>query len=385
MFEEVIDFIKSINNGRSTIPLHEPCFAGNEKKYLADCIDSGFVSSVGEYVNRFEKQIASYTGAKRAVVVVNGTQALHLACVIAGVTAEDEVITQPLTFIATANAIAYTGAACIFVDVDKDTMGMSPASLKQFLVSNAVIREGKCFNKITNKQIKACIPMHTFGHPLRIDEIAAICKEYYITLIEDAAESIGSTYKGKATGRFGVMGTLSFNGNKIITAGGGGAIITDDDQLADFAKHLSTQAKIPHTWEYAHDHIGYNYRMPNINAALALAQLENLDTFIDKKRTLAQIYKKFFEEKGFCFVSEPADAYSNYWLHAIILKDRNERDAFLNYSNEHGVMTRPIWNLINKSPMFVQCQCTSLDNAQWLEDRVVNIPSSVTYIKNEGN
>ncbi|WP_018344810.1 LegC family aminotransferase [Cytophaga aurantiaca] len=385
MFDEVISFIKNINPERNFIPLHEPVFSGNEKKYLNECIDSGYVSSVGAYVTAFEEAIAAYTGAKRAVVVVNGTQALHLACVVAGVGKEDEVITQPLTFIATANAISYTGAACIFVDVDKDTMGMSPESLKLFLETNAVIRDGKCFNKTTNKQIKACIPMHTFGHPLRIDEIATICKQYHITLIEDAAESIGSTYKGKATGRFGLMGTLSFNGNKIITSGGGGAIITDDDAVADLAKHLSTQAKIPHTWEYAHDHIGYNYRMPNLNAALALAQLENLDSFIEKKRALAIIYKTFFEKKGFNFVSEPEHAFSNYWLHAIILKDRTERDAFLNESNANGVMTRPIWNLMNKAPMFAQCQCTNLDNAQWLEDRVVNIPSSVTYKENESN
>lgn len=379
MFEEIIACIKQINPGRSFIPLHEPVFTGNEKKYLNECIDSGYVSSVGAYVTAFEEAIATYTGAKRAIVVVNGTQALHLACIVAGVSREDEVITQPLTFIATANAIAYTGAACVFVDVDKDTMGMSPESLKGFLAANAVIKDGKCFNKTTNRQIKACIPMHTFGHPLRIDEIAAICAEYHIVLIEDAAESIGSAYKGKSTGRFGLMGTLSFNGNKIITSGGGGAIITDDAKIADLAKHLSTQAKIPHAWEYAHDQIGYNYRMPNINAALALAQLENLDTFIDKKRTLASVYKNIFEEKKVTFVSEPEHAFSNYWLHAIILKDRIERDAFLTYSNANGVMTRPIWNLINKAPMFAQCQCTNLDNAQWLEDRVVNIPSSVTY------
>jgi perosamine synthetase len=376
MFDDVVSFIKKINQERSFIPLHEPVFIGNEKKYLNECIDSGYVSSVGAYVTAFEEAIAAYTGAKRAVVVVNGTQALHLACVVAGVSREHEVITQPLTFIATANAVSYTGAACIFVDVDRDTMGMSPASLKQFLETYAEIRDGKCFNKTTNKQIKACIPMHTFGHPLRIDEIAAICSAYHIVLIEDAAESIGSTYKGKSTGRFGLMGTLSFNGNKIITSGGGGAIITDDDAVADLAKHLSTQAKIPHTWEYAHDHIGYNYRMPNINAALALAQLENLDSFIEKKRTLAGLYKTFFQQKGMSFVSEPEHARSNYWLHAIILKDRTERDAFLNYSNGNGVMTRPIWNLMNKAPMFSVCQCTNLDNAQWLEDRVVNIPSS---------
>jgi perosamine synthetase len=379
MFKSVTDFIKSLNEGRSFIPLHEPSFVGNEKKYLSDCIDSGFVSSVGAYVNNFEKALAEYTGAKRAVVVVNGTQALHLACVVAGVMQDHEVITQPLTFIATGNAITYTGASCIFVDVDRDTMGMSPRALNDFLKANAEMKDGICINKSTGKQIKACIPMHTFGHALRIDEIAVICNTYNITLIEDAAESIGTTYKGKFTGRYGAMGILSFNGNKIITAGGGGAIITDDDAIADRAKHLSTQAKIPHAWEYEHDQIGYNYRMPNINAALALAQLENLTPFIARKRALAQIYKSYFDTSNFKLITEPEYSHSNYWLQAIVLKDRNERDAFLAYSNENGVMTRPIWNLINKSPMFKNCQAGPLENAQWLEDRVVNIPSSVTY------
>jgi perosamine synthetase len=379
MFNEIVDFIRQMNHGRECIPLHEPTFAGNEKKYVNDCIDSGFVSSVGEYVNKFELALSGYTGAKRAVVVVNGTQALHLALIIARVGIEDEVITQPLTFIATVNAIAYTGASPVFVDVDRETMGMSPDSLQIFLHAHAEIRKDKCYNRTTGKQIKACVPMHTFGHPARIDEIAEICSKYKITLVEDAAESIGSKYKGTMTGRFGKIGTLSFNGNKVITTGGGGAIITDDENLADLAKHLSTQAKIPHSWEYAHDQVGYNYRMPNINAALGLAQLENLDNFISKKRTLASSYKTYFENKGIGFFSEPKEAFSNYWLNALILKDRNERDAFLKYTNENGVMTRPVWNLINKSPMFAGSQCGDLSNAQWLEDKVVNIPSSVTF------
>ncbi|HWZ21750.1 MAG TPA: LegC family aminotransferase [Cytophagaceae bacterium] len=377
MFKEVVDFIREINHGRANIPLHEPKFAGNEKKYLNDCIDSGFVSSVGEYVTKFEIELANYTGAKRAVVIVNGTEALHLALVVLSIGLGDEVITQPLTFIATVNAITYSGATPVFVDVDKTTMGMSPSSLHKFLIDNSEMKNGKCYNKTTGRQIKACIPMHTFGHPSRIDEIAEICNIYKIALIEDAAESIGSKYKGISTGRFGVMGTLSFNGNKIITSGGGGAILTDNEELADKAKHLSTQAKIPHTWEYNHDHIGFNFRMPNINAALGLAQLENIDNFISDKRKLALIYKTFFEEKGIEFFEEPTDAFSNYWLNAIILKDRNERDSFLKYTNENGIMTRPIWNLINKTTMFASNQCTSLLNAEWLEDKVVNIPSSV--------
>jgi perosamine synthetase len=377
MFKEVVDFIREINNGRVNIPLHEPRFTGNEKKYLNDCIDTGFVSSVGEYVNKFELALAEYTGAKRAVVMVNGTEALHLACVVSGIGEGDEVITQPLTFVATVNAIAYTGASPVFIDVDKDTMGMSPASLQKFLKENSEIKNEKCYNKTTGKQIKACIPMHSFGHPVRIDEISEICNTYKITLIEDAAESIGSKYKGRSTGSFGKIGTLSFNGNKIITAGGGGALLTNNEKLADMAKHLSTQAKIPHPWEYAHDTIGYNYRMPNINAALGLAQLENLDNFISRKRELALMYKDFFEKKGITFFLEPKEAVSNYWLNAVVLKDRKERDDFLKYTNESGVMTRPIWNLINKSPMFAKNQCADLSNAQWLEDRVVNIPSSV--------
>jgi perosamine synthetase len=376
MFNDVITFIKKINNQQTFIPLHEPIFIGNEKKYLNDCIDSGFVSSVGEYVNAFEKAIAEYTGAKRAVVIVNGTQALHLACVVAGVTNGDEVITQALSFIATANAISYTGASCVFVDVDKDTMGMSPESLKYFLNNNTQQVNGVCMNVHTGKRIKACIPMHTFGHPARIDEIKLICEQYNIILIEDAAESIGSKYKGIHTGRFGKMGVFSFNGNKVITTGGGGAIITDDETLANKAKHLSTTAKIPHPWQYEHDMIGYNYRMPNINAALGLAQLENLNHFIVQKRELTEIYRSFFSHSNIKFIEEPKDCVSNYWLQAILLNDRNERDAFLKYSNENGVMTRPIWDLINKSEMYKGCLSTDLKNSEWLEDRVVNIPSS---------
>lgn len=377
MFKEVVEFIREINNGRSSIPLHEPRFIGNEKKYTNDCIDTGFVSSVGEYVTKFEIELAKYTGAKKAVVVVNGTEALHLACIVTGVSGDDEVITQPLTFIATVNAITYTGATPVFVDVDKETMGMSPDSLERFLQKNTEIKNKACYNKHTGKRISACVPMHTFGHPARIDEIADICQKYHLILIEDAAESIGSKYNNMPTGRFGKVGILSFNGNKVITTGGGGALITDDEQLATLAKHLSTQAKIPHPWEYAHDQIGYNYRMPNINAALGLAQLEKLDYFIQQKRILSEKYKQFFQEKGIEFFSEKGPAYSNYWLNAVILKDRIERDAFLKYTNENGVMTRPIWNLIYKSSMFEKCQRTDMTNAQWLEDRVVNIPSSV--------
>ena len=385
MFKEIVTFIKGINNEREFIPLHEPEFSGNEKKYLIDCIDTGFVSSVGEYVNKFELEIAKYMGTKRAVVVVNGTEALHLSFVVLEIGIGDEVICQPLTFIATINAIAYTGANPIFIDVEKESMGMSADSLEIFLKNNSFIKDGKCFNKNTNKQIKACLPMHSFGHSVQIDRIKIICEQYYIILIEDAAEAMGSKFKGQSLGSFGSIGTLSFNGNKIITCGGGGAIITNDDKIADLAKHLSTQAKKAHQWEYSHDKIGYNFRMPNINAAVGMAQLENLDNFIIKKRELANIYKDFFIKNGINFFLEPNGSYSNYWLNSVLLKDRGERDEFLNYTNANGVMTRPIWQLINKSTMYKYCQCSDLSNAEWLEDRVVNIPSSVTYKTNERN
>jgi dTDP-4-amino-4,6-dideoxygalactose transaminase len=255
-------------------------------------------------------------------------------------------------------------------------MGMSPESLEDFLIHNTKLIDGRCINTKTGNQIKACIPMHTFGHPVKIDAIKSICDRYSITLIEDAAESIGSLYKGKHTGRFGAIGVFSFNGNKVITTGGGGALITDDDAIADRAKYLSTTAKIPHAWQYEHDEVGYNYRMPNLNAALGLAQLENLNVFIKQKRQLAELYKSFFESKNITLIQEPAECISNYWLQAIVLSDRTERDTFLKYSNEQGVMTRPIWNLINKSDMYKMCQTTSLINSEWFEDRVVNIPSS---------
>ncbi|MBI9032083.1 LegC family aminotransferase [bacterium] len=394
-FQETIDFIRSIYNTQDLIPLHEPRFWGNEKKYLEECIDSTFVSSVGKFVDQIEVEIAKYTGAKKAVAVVNGTAALHIALKLVGVEAGTEVITQPLTFIATANAISYCGAKPIFLDVDLDTMGLSPIALKRFLEEETVwdSSSNKRLNKLTNKQITACVPMHTFGHACRIDEIVDICNEYNIPVVEDSAESIGTYYKEKHTGTFGKVGILSFNGNKTITSGGGGMIITDDEELAKQAKHLTTTAKIPHKWEYRHDHIGYNYRMPNINAALACAQLEQLDSFIEKKRALAKKYSDFFltstssststsistsiSPSTLSFFVEPKNSISNYWLNVVILKNREERDLFLKETNENGVMTRPIWTLMNKLEMFRDCYTDTLENAEWLEDRVVNISSSV--------
>ena len=377
MFEKEIDFIQDIYQTKDFIPLHEPRFIGNEKKYLNECIDSTFVSSVGEFVDRFEEDISKFTNAKYTVATMNGTSALHISLLISGVESGHEVITQPLTFVATCNAISYCMAKPIFVDVDKDTMGMSPLALESFLKENAIVKNRQCVNKFTGNIIKACIPMHTFGHPCRIDEIKDICDKYYISLIEDAAESIGSFYKDKHTGTYGQMGLISFNGNKIITGGGGGCIITDDEILAKKAKHLTTTAKVSHKWEYTHNMIGYNYRMPNLNAALLTSQLENLGTFLSSKRSVAMAYKEFFKDKPYGFVEEPTNCHSNYWLNAIILQDKEERDLFLYETNSKGVNTRPIWTLMNKLPMFKDAQCGNLTNSEWLEERVVNIPSSV--------
>ena len=375
--QKVVDFIKETFNTKEFIALHEPRFIGNEKKYLNDCIDSTFVSSVGKYVDRFEKEFASFVGAKYAIATVNGTAALHISLLLANVKKDDEVITQPLTFIATCNAISYIGAKPVFVDVDLDTMGLSPESLKDFLEANCEIINNQCINKTTNKIIKACVPMHTFGHPCKIEEIKEICDIWNITLVEDAAESLGSFYKDKHTGTFGKVGAFSFNGNKIITSGGGGVIVTDDEQIAKRAKHITTTAKIPHPYEYVHDEIAYNYRLPNINAALLVAQMENLEKFLESKRELASTYEKFFKTSNIDFIKEPKDSKSNYWLQAILLNDLKQRDEFLEFTNKNGVMTRPIWRLMNELEMYKDCQKDELKNAKYLEQRVVNIPSSV--------
>jgi len=377
MYQDTINFIQSAFQTHDFIPLHEPRFVGNEKAYLNECIDSTFVSSVGEFVDRLEQDVAAYTGAKFAVAAVNGTAALHIALVLANVESGDEVITQPLTFIATCNAINYCCAKPIFVDVDKETLGMSPDALRAFLEENTEVIGGQCINRHSGKVIKACVPMHTFGHPCRIDEIKEICDKFQIVLVEDAAESLGSYYKGKHTGTFGQLGAISFNGNKIITSGGGGCIITNDEELAKKAKYITTTAKVPHKWAFTHDMIGYNYRMPNLNAALLVAQLENLNGFLLNKRELAEMYKQFFCAHEIEFVSEPKESESNYWLNALVLNSREDRDVFLEATNSKGVMTRPIWTLMNKLEMFKGAQCGSLENALWLEDRVVNIPSSV--------
>ena len=379
MFKDTVEFIREIfKTPEAFIPLHEPRFIGNERKYILDAIDSTFVSSVGAYVDKFEQLMCETTGARFAVATVNGTAALHISLILAGVTFEDEVITQPLSFVATANAIAYTGAKCIFIDVDKVTMGLSPIKLEEFLIKNAEIRDDdKSYNKSTGRKIAVCIPMHTFGYCAEIDKIAAVCKKWNITLIEDAAESLGSYYNKTHTGRFGLMGSFSFNGNKTVTCGGGGAIITDDENIAKLAKHITTTAKIPHKWEYVHDMVGYNYRMPNLNAAVACAQLEMLESFLKNKRELALLYKDFFTKKGIDFVFEQDTTTANYWLNTILLKDKNERDDFLAFTNNNKVMTRPAWHLMNKMEMYKHYETANLENAEWLEERIVNIPSSV--------
>ena len=375
--KEIVKFIKSRYGNLDFIPLHEPCFAGNDKKYVRDAIDSTFVSSVGKYVDRFEEMICKITGSRFAIATVNGTCALHIALKLAGVELGDEVITQPLSFVATANAISYCGADPIFLDVDRDTLGLDPTALDIFLRTSVRVSNGKCFSSTTGKRISACVPMHTFGHPCRIDAIAKICDRYHIALVEDAAESLGSTYRGKHTGTFGQFGIYSFNGNKTVTCGGGGVIVTNDEYLARKAKHITTTAKMPHPYKYVHDMIGYNYRLPNLNAALACAQLEQLNAFIQNKRELAKSYQEFFESLDIPFIKEPEHARSNYWLNVIILPDQKSRDQFLKATNEAGVMTRPVWKLLNKLKMYRDCQTDALTNARWLEDRVVNIPSSV--------
>ena len=379
MYSESINFIKSLYPNQNPIPLHAPVFFGNEKKYINDCIDSTFVSYVGKYVTQFEEITAKYVGVKYAVAVVNGTAALQIALQIAGVKHGDEVITQPLTFVATANAISHCGANPVFVDVDLDTMGMSPAKLNDWLLQNTKYDSirGKTINKLTNKVIAAIVPMHTFGFPCRIDEIIGIADKFNIPVIEDAAESLGSLYKGKHTGTFGLAGFISYNGNKTITTGGGGMIITDNEDFAQKAKHITTTAKLPHRWEYIHDEVGYNYRLTNVTAAIGVAQMENLERILLNKRETAKLYSEFFKNFEIKFITEQPNIKANYWLNCIQLIKREERNKFLEETNSNGVMTRPIWRLMNKLDMYKNCQSSNLANAEWLEDRVVNIPSSV--------
>lgn len=381
MYSQVTDFVHQLFGTEETVPLHAPLFIGNEKKYLNECIDTTFVSSIGKFVDRFEEEVAAYTGAKRAVVCVSGTNALHMAMMLVGVEREDEVLTQALTFIATCNAISYIGAHPVFIDVDMETLGLSPNAVKAWLEKNAELKNDICYNKRTGRKVKACVPMHTFGHPVKIDELVQICNEWHIELVEDAAESIGSLYKGKHTGTFGKVGAISFNGNKTITTGGGGMLLFQDEELGKLAKHLTTQAKVPHRWAFIHDQIGYNYRMPNINAALGCAQLENLERYVENKRKTAKIYADFFKNvPDITFFTEPENCRSNYWLNVVMLKDKAAQQEFLEYTNDHGIMTRPVWELMNRLEMFKHCENDGLKNTEWLADRIVNIPSSVRGI-----
>lgn len=373
-----IKFIRDTFSSKDKfIPLHEPRFVGNEKKYLLDTIDSTFVSSVGAYVDKFESMMQNISQTQKAIAVVNGTSGIQVALRLVGVKAGDEVLTQALTFVATANAIAYNGAKPVFLDVDLDTMGLSPVSIQNFLEEYAEIREEGCYNKKTGNKIAACLPMHTFGFPVKIDELIKTCNNWKIPVVEDAAESLGSEYKGQPTGSFGEVGVFSFNGNKIVTSGGGGAIVTNNADLGIKAKYLTTTAKQPHAYEYVHDELGYNYRMPNLNAALACAQLEKLNWFLEKKRELAKSYEEFFQGTDVKFRTELPETKANYWLMCVELENRKARDLFLKETNEAKVMTRPIWELMFRLPMYQDCLKDEQLNAKFLVDRIVNIPSSV--------
>lgn len=379
-YDRVIDHIQGLFGTKDFIPLHRPLFEGREKDYVCDAIDSSFVSTAGEFVSEFEEEIAALIGTDFAIAAVNGTAALHISLILSGAESGDEVVTQPLTFVATCNAMSYIGLNPVFVDVDRQTLGMSPQSLQQWLDENAERRDAGTFNRNTGRRIRAVVPMHTFGHPCRIDEIASICKDWNVKLIEDAAESLGSLANGKMAGSIGDFSILSFNGNKILTTGGGGMICTNDEAAAKRATHLTTTAKVPHSWDYIHDEVGYNYRMPNLNAALGRAQLEQLDGFLTSKRQLAAEYRDFFTSRSEVFVDEPAGAKSNFWLNAIIMENQAERDAFLKATNKAGVMTRPVWCPMHRLPMFSDAERGPLENTEWLAERLVNLPSSARKV-----
>lgn len=372
---EINQFIRHKYNNKKIIHLHEPVFIGNEKKYLNECIDSSYVSSVGPFVNKFENLLQNITGSKKNIPVVNGTSGIQVALNLVGVKKNDEVITQSLTFVATVNAIAYNNAHPIFLDVDIDTMGLSSNSVSDFLDKYGELRDDGCYNKSTGRRISACLPMHTFGFPVHLDELIKVCKLWKIPIVEDAAESLGSLYKGKPTGTFGEVGVYSFNGNKIITTGGGGVIVTNNIKLGDRAKFLTTTAKEDHHYEFIHNELGYNFRMPNINAALGCAQLENLPIFLEYKAKLANEYSVFFENRGIKFRKETENTKANYWLMCLELESKKDRDLFLEQTNNSGIMTRPIWQLMFRLPMYKNCQKDSQKNARFLEQRIVNIPS----------
>lgn len=379
MDEQWIQFIQKVKAlyNKDFIPLHEPTFDEQEVNYVTDCVKTGWVSSVGAYVTRFEEDLAKFVGVKRAVAVVNGTAALHIALKAVGVTANDEVLMPSLSFIATANAVSYLQAVPHFVDVNEETLGVDPGKLEEYLAQIGKFRNGKLFNKQTNRRIKALIPMHTFGHPCMMDELMELCEQYNIVLVEDAAESLGSYYKGNHTGTFGKVSAMSFNGNKVMTTGGGGALLTNDEELANYIKHITTTAKVPHQWEFIHDEIGYNYRMPNINAALGCAQLEKLTKFIEQKRTLTTVYDKLLSNiVGVRLIKEPIHTSSNYWLQTIMLDETYKRDDILQLLNDEGVMSRPIWTPMHELEMYKHCPKMDLMMTEYLKERLVNIPST---------
>jgi len=384
----VIDaqFIDSVvTRLRSVLPpgrlngMHEPEFAGNEWRYVKECLDTGWVSSAGSYVDRFERMLEEVTGVAHAVAVVNGTAALHLCLQLVGVRAGEEVIVPTLTFIGTANAVVYCGALPHLADSTETTLGIDPAKLAQHLRESAQVRDGQCYNRRTGARIAAMVPMHTFGHPVEVEQLLGVCEEFRIPLVEDAAESLGSYYRGRHTGQFGRVAALSFNGNKIVTTGGGGAVLSNDPALGKLAKHLSTTAREPHRWSFLHDQVGYNYRLPNLNAALGCAQLERLPDFIGRKRALADAYCKAFEGMQEARVfREPRECSSNYWLNAVILDPAraHTRDSILDRTNGDGIPTRPAWTLMHRLPMFAACPRMDLATAESLEQRIVNLPSS---------
>ncbi|EAL3719996.1 aminotransferase LegC [Campylobacter coli] len=377
MFKKEISFIKSLFN-KENIALHEPCFIGNEKKYLLECIDSGFVSSVGEFVTRFEEALKEKTKARFVIATNTGTAALHIALLANGIDENCEVITQSISFVATANAIAYTGAKPVFLDIDENTLSLSPKALEHFLENQTYQKDNLSYNKTTHKPIKACVIMHTFGLSAHIKALKELCEKYRILLIEDAAEALGSTYENKALGTFGKCGILSFNGNKIITGGCGGAILSDDENLAKLARHLSTTAKIPHPYEYDHDRIAYNYRLCNINAAILFAGLENLELFLENKRELAKIYKDFFKNHDKCkFIDEKSNEKSNFWLNTLLFKNENLRNIFLEECLKNNIFVRPVWKSLPSLKAFQNCQSNELINTKKLEKRLINLPSSV--------
>lgn len=377
MFDDLIAFVREQYGRNGFIGLHEPVFQGNERRYVLDAIDSTYVSSVGAYVDRLERQVAEFTRSPRAVATVNGTAALHVSLRLCGVQHGDLVVTQPLTFIATCNAISYCGAQPVFVDVDRDTLGLSPTALEEWLAAMATPGDdGVCRRRSDGRAIRAAVVMHTFGHPARLRELLDVCRRWNLRLIEDAAESLGSFYHGQHTGTVGDLGVLSFNGNKVITTGGGGMVLAGEE-LGQRAKHLTTTAKQSHAYEFMHDEVGYNYRLPNLNAALGCAQMEQLETFLAAKRALAEAYAAHLEGSGLLFLREPAGCRSNYWLNTVLCSDREHRDALLKATNEAGVMTRPAWTLMHRLPMYANCERGDLCNAEWLEAHLVNLPSSV--------